>query len=74
MTDITIKKEKKFLEVYFSEKPIESAIYMLDDLIFTWSNNPFELDYWLMSPKTLYEYHEFLEKLEKERPLLVELR
>ncbi len=46
----------------------------MEDMIYVWYDSE-EVDLrYLMSPKTLSEYQDFIEKLEKETPLLIELR
>lgn len=66
--------ESLFLKIYFSNKKIEVTPYLMEDMIYVWYDSE-EVDLrYLMSPKTLSEYQDFIEKLEKETPLLIELR
>ncbi len=66
--------EKLLLKIYFSNKKIEVTPYLMESMIYVWYDSQ-EVDLrYLMSVKTFSEYQDFVEKLEKETPLLVELR
>lgn len=66
--------ESLFLKVYFSNKKIEVTPYLMESMIYVWYDSE-EVDLrYLMNTKTLGEYQDFVKKLEKETPLLIELR
>jgi hypothetical protein len=66
--------ENLFLKIYFSNKKIEVTPYLMESMVYDWFDSA-EVDLrYLMNPKTLSEYQDFIDKLEKETPLLVELR
>lgn len=66
--------ENLFLKIYLSNRKLEATPYIIEDMIYVWYDTQ-EVDIrYLMSPKTLSEYQKFVEKLEKETPLLAELR
>ena len=66
--------EKLLLKIYFSNKKIEVTPYLMESMIYVWYDSQ-EVDLrYLMNVKTFSEYQDFVEKLEKETPLLVELR
>lgn len=66
--------ESLFLKIYFSNKKIEVTPYLIESMVYVWYDTQ-EVDLrYLMSPKTLSEYQSFIDKLEKETPLLAELR
>lgn len=66
--------ENLFLKIYFSNKKVEMTPYLIESMVYVWFDSE-EVDLkYLMSPKTLSEYEVFINKLEKETPLLAELR
>lgn len=60
--------EEAFLKIYFSNREICVDIFINDCSILMWDNMC------LMSPYGYDKFQEFVENLEKERPLLAELR
>ena len=60
--------EEAFLKIYFSDREICVDIFINDCSILMWDNMC------LMSPYGYGKFQEFVENLEKERPLLAELR
>jgi hypothetical protein len=66
--------ENLFLKIYFSNKRVEATPYIMESTVYVWYDAG-EVDVrYLMSSKTLREYQSFIDKLEKETPLLAELR
>jgi hypothetical protein len=65
---------KLFLKVYFSNRGVECTPYLVENTIYLWLDKD-ESDYkYLMCPETFYKYESFIKKLEKEAPLVVELK
>jgi len=67
--------EKKFLEVFFSQKEVREVSYILDDCVLSvpYSRSCLVRAV-IMSPETKYRYDKFLEVLKLHKPLLFELR
>jgi hypothetical protein len=69
--------EQTFLRIYFSGLRVEITPYVPDDIAYLWNNSAFdgqEDDYvYLVSPKTRFDYMNFIENMKKEAPLLLEL-
>jgi hypothetical protein len=69
--------EELFFKMLTSNKRIEIHNYCEDDIVYFWESfNPSidDVEYsYLVSPKTEKEYREYVEKIKKERPLLLEL-
>lgn len=63
-----------FLKIYFSNKEIEVTPYLMENMVYVWFDSQ-EVEFrYLMHPKTFSEYEIFIDNLEKETPLLAELR
>lgn len=69
--------EESYLKVYISGNPVHIAPYCIEETIFIWENpkenSDIMEDVYVMGPRTKAKYNEFVKKLEKECPLLVEL-
>lgn len=66
--------EKLFLKIYFSNKKVEITPYLIESMVYVWFDmDEADINY-LMCPKTYHEYRMFIVKVEKEAPLLAELR
>lgn len=59
---------QNFINVYLSNREVCVDVFINDYSILMWDNMC------LMSPSCYAKYQEFVDKFEKERPLLVELR
>ena len=69
--------EKLFLQMLISGKKVETHVYCEHDTVYFWESynattDEVEFSY-LVSPKTAVTYEEYVKKLQKECPLLVEL-
>ena len=73
-----IANERLFTNIYFSNREILCEIYCSENRVLTWDKNLFSPEIedlvYIMNPKTYNDYQIFIRKLEKECPLLVELK
>lgn len=64
--------------IYLSGREVRQETYIPNDIAYLWDGSGFyEKDEWyiyLVSPKSFRDYRNFVDKLEKECPLLAELR
>lgn len=68
MTDPINGMEKQFIKVYLSGLSVKDVCMLTEDYVL------FYVDTCYMSPKTYHDYMKWMHKLEKECPLLKELR
>lgn len=70
--------EKGFLILYYSGVDVVSEIYAPDEIAYLWNKNSFDFgkdEYcYIVSPKSRNDYINFVNNLEKNKPLLVELK
>jgi hypothetical protein len=70
--------EKGFLILYYSGVEIVKEAYSPDGVAYLWNKNAFDSgkdEYiYIVSPKSKYDYLNFVANLEKTKPLLVELK
>lgn len=70
--------EGAFINMYFSNREVISEPYCMEDLALLWDRNLFctetEDFVYIVHPKTYNDYQKFVKKLEKDCPLLAELR
>jgi hypothetical protein len=74
VTDMLDLNYREFLKTYYSGLKVVYEVYMMDDYICHWFDEVSGCDIIVMSPKTYNDYCLFVKKLEKETPLLMELR
>lgn len=63
-----------FIKIYFSNKAIQLTPYTVKNRVCVWFDRDEEEILYLMSPETYNDYKQFVENLEKETPLLAELK
>lgn len=70
--------DEAFMSIYLSNRDVIAEPHCLEDLALLWDRNLFctEIEdfVYIVHPKTYNDYCNFVKKLEKERPLLAELR
>jgi hypothetical protein len=70
--------DQAFMSIYLSNRDVISEPYCLEDLALLWDRNLFctetEDFVYIVHPKTYSDYCKFVKRLEKECPLLAELR
>jgi len=68
---------KIFFKMLISGDNVETHIYCENDIVYYWNSYNAQTDdfdfCYLVSPKTAKDYENYLKKLEKECPLLMEL-
>ena len=78
MTDMLKISDQAFMSIYLSNRDVISEPYCLEDLALLWDRNLFctetEDFVYIVHPKTYNDYCKFVKRLEKECPLLAELR
>jgi hypothetical protein len=65
---------ENFLKMYFSGLRVKVEVYLMDGCVIEWFFSFDGASVFLVSPETYHKYLKFVEKIEKNKTLLTELR